>query len=81
MAKDLEGNVITMKVKGYEAINGTSLTILNDYFKLSIDKEILSSHDTGKYEIDIALTDDGPDPKFANRVSFQIEILFIEMDP
>ena len=42
---------------------------------------MLSIEDAGQHEIEITLKDNGPSPKFDNKVLFMVGIEYISMDP
>jgi hypothetical protein len=78
---DAEGNAISIAASGYQAIKGATMTINSDSFTLQIDQSLTSVTDAGQHEIDIILKDDGPMPKFDNKVAFMVGIEYILMDP
>jgi hypothetical protein len=57
------------------------MTFSIDSFSLQIDQLLLSLEDAGEHEIEITLNDDGPMPKFDNKVSFKVAIEYHSMDP
>jgi hypothetical protein len=57
------------------------MTLNIDSFSLQIDQLLLGLEDAGEHEIKITLNDDGPMPKFDNKVSFMVVIEYNSMDP
>lgn len=60
-----------------ESIVGVKFTQSEDSFAVMIDQSQITASSSNM--VTITLNDDGPDPKFANIVTFNIEIGYTEM--
>ena len=66
--------MIIYYISGAENLDGVTMTKSSNRFTVTIDESKINA--TISNQITITLTDDGPDPKFENVVTFMINIQY-----
>lgn len=76
--KDPEGHNIGITVSP-ESHSNIVITVDDESFRVDVDLSKVTIEDAGTHEFEVALSDDGPQPKFDSDYSFIVTIDYIEM--